>query len=116
MCAGGDAMSTTVSEQQASYNEPIDVHLELRRDHLNWNPERAKFLKMLDSLMKTHPNKVVAIHEGQVVAVGDDKLKVADEAIRKFGNVPIYIGRVERQVEVCRIPSTRIVGRLSTWK
>jgi hypothetical protein len=41
----------------------------------------------------------VAIHEGQVVDSGDDKLALALRVLAKVGNVPIHVGLVTEEPE-----------------
>lgn len=39
-----------------------------------WRREQRAFRQLLPELLKTHRGKYVAVHEGQVVGSGDDKL------------------------------------------
>jgi hypothetical protein len=41
----------------------------------------------------------VAIHEGQVVDTGDDKLALALRVLAKVGNVAIHVGLVTEELE-----------------
>src|SRR2546421_190260 len=50
--------------------------------------------RMLPQLLQTHRGKYVAIHEGQVVGSGTDKIAVSLDAHRRFGAVPILIREV----------------------
>lgn len=84
---------------------------------LDWPPpeskrdrERRAFHQLLPSLLTTHREKFVAIHEERVVDSGDDKIELALRVYDKFGYVPIFVSLVtdvpQRPV---RIPSPRIL-------
>jgi hypothetical protein len=80
-----------------------------------WEEEHRAFLRLLSSLLRTHPGKYVAVHEGKVVDAGEDKIGLGLRVYSKFGYVPIYVGRVspERQAAV-RVPSLRrLAGKKS---
>jgi hypothetical protein len=75
-----------------------------------WERERRAFHRLLPSLLTTHRDKFVAIHDEQVVDSGDDKVQLAMRVYDKFGYVPIFVSLVtdvpQRPV---RIPSPRIL-------
>lgn len=73
--------------------------------------ERRAFQEMRESLMTDYLGKYVAIHNGQIVGVGDDKLQVASRAYDDVGYVPIYVGHVttEQSIPVVRMPSPRLL-------
>jgi hypothetical protein len=76
-----------------------------------WAREHQAFLQMLPALLQTHRGKYVAIHEGQVVGSGDDKITLALHAYAQYGYVPIYVGLVaERPLPRPRIPHYRILS------
>ena len=76
-----------------------------------WEREHRAFVQMLPELLKTHRGQYVAVHEGQVVDSGDDKLEVAGKAYAKYGYLPIYVGLVaERPLPAERIPGFRVVS------
>ena len=62
-----------------------------------WRREYHAFIRLLPSLLVTHPNQFVAIHDGRVVGSGSDRIAVALEAYRKYGYVPMYVGHVTEQ-------------------
>jgi hypothetical protein len=75
-----------------------------------WHREYRAFLRLLPELLNTHRGKYVAVHEGQVVGGGDEKIPVAMEAYARYGYVPIYVGLVTdepRRIE--RIPTPRVL-------
>ena len=59
-----------------------------------WEREHQAFQRLLPQLLATRRGQYVAIHEGQVVEVGEDKLDVALRALARVGNVPIHVGLV----------------------
>ncbi len=53
--------------------------------------EVAAFKRLKPFLQEHYAGRAVAIHHGQVVAVGDDKMAVLDDVLAQFGPVPCYI-------------------------
>jgi len=73
-----------------------------------WERERRAFVRMLPALLVTHRDQFVAIHQGQAIASGPDKIAVALQAYREHGQVPIYVGLVSDQPPLLtRFPSAR---------
>jgi hypothetical protein len=73
-----------------------------------WRREQRAFHDLLPGLLHTNPGQFVAIHEGQVVEAGDDKLAVAWRAYDRFGYVPIFVSRVAAGPPgPVRVPSPR---------
>ena len=68
--------------------------------------EQQAFHRLLPELVRTHRDQYVAIHEGQVVESGADKIEVAERAYARFGYIPILVTLVtDRPRPVIRIPS-----------
>lgn len=77
-----------------------------------WEREYQAFLLLLPELLKTHRDKYVAIHEGQVIESGDDRLEVIFRALKKAGGVSIHVDLVtEQPPPPVRIPHYRVVRR-----
>jgi hypothetical protein len=75
-----------------------------------WRREQRAFHDLRPGLLRTNPGQYVAIHEGQVVESGDDKLAVARRAYDRFGYVPIFVSRVTAGPPgPARVPSPRRV-------
>lgn len=73
-----------------------------------WRCEQRAFRGQLTELLQKHRGKFVAIHNGEVVEVGEDKLEVAGRAYERFGYIPIYVGLVtEQPLPLNRLPSAR---------
>ncbi len=79
------------------------------RSEDKWLREQRAFRQLLPSLLSTLLGEYVAVHEGQVVEHGLDKLSVADRAYARFGYVPIFVSRVmDEPIAPERIPSPRL--------
>ncbi len=50
-----------------------------------FDADKEAYWSMRDELLAKYRGKWVAIHKGRVVAVGDDLISIADEAIRDDG-------------------------------
>lgn len=61
--------------------------------------ERLAFLRMLPDLLTHQRGQYVAVHDGQVVDSGPNRLEVALRVLRRVGNVDIYVGLVSEQPE-----------------
>jgi hypothetical protein len=72
--------------------------------------EREVFNRLKPDLLGKHRGKYVAVYEGDVAVIGDSSAQVATEAYEKLGYVPLYIGLVEEDLPVARIPSPRAEG------
>lgn len=76
-----------------------------------WEQERSAYWRLLPTLVSKYRDQYVAIHEGQVVDSGANQVEVALRAYRRFGYVPIYVGRVSDQpLRTLRVPSPRVLG------
>lgn len=71
-----------------------------------WTRNRDYFVSHRDELMKEYRGKYVAVHDGLIVAIGDDKLEVAKAGYTQCGRVPVYVGFVgEAEPRRIRMPS-----------
>lgn len=72
--------------------------------------ELAHFECLKPQLLQQYPGRFVAIYQGEVVAVGDDKMEVLATAQAALGNAPFYVTQVtENGVRRVRIPSAWVV-------
>jgi hypothetical protein len=77
--------------------EPRDPTL--RREH-------TAFMHLLPELLKPHHGQFVAVHDGQVIESGSDKIAVIRKAHARFGYRPIYVHLVTDEPQALeRIPS-----------
>ena len=85
---------------------PVSVLADVLED--KWLREKCAFQALLPGLMSTHKGLFVAIHDGQVVESGSNKLAVGGRAYARFGYVPIFVTLVtDRPLAPERIPSPR---------
>ncbi len=71
--------------------------------HNKWEREYQAFRRLLPQLLATHRDKYVAVHDGQVVDSGDDKLPLVLRVLAKVGNVAIHVGLVTEEPQpICR--------------
>jgi hypothetical protein len=81
-----------------------------------WERERQAFFHLLPQLLQTHRGKYVAVHEGQVVDMGDDKIALALGVYGRYGYVPIYVSLVaDRPLPPERCPSFRVRSETPSW-
>ena len=76
-----------------------------------WDDEHRAFVAQHDDLIRRFPGEYVAIHVGQVVGHGSDKIAVALKAYREHGRVAIYVGLVsESSATPERQPTFRTIA------
>lgn len=74
-----------------------------------WDGEKRAFDRLLPGLLADgHEGKYVAIHEGDIVGIGDDKFALADDAYSRFGYQAILVREIAKQLRIVRIPSVRV--------
>jgi hypothetical protein len=69
--------------------------------------EFQAFHQLLPQLLRNYRGQYVAIHDGRVVASGQDKVGVALRAYAEHGNVPICVRLVAETPERFAIPQIR---------
>lgn len=76
----------------------------------DFEAEIAHFERLRPQLLQQHPGRFVAIYQGEVVAVGDDKMDVLATAEEALGNTPFCVTQVtENGPRRVRIPSAWVV-------
>jgi hypothetical protein len=69
--------------------------------------EIAAFEQIKPTLLKQYAGQYVGIHQGQVVAVGPNRLQVVKEIYERWGHVVCYVEKVSTEpLRRVRIPST----------
>lgn len=69
--------------------------------------EVAAFESLKPELLTTYRDKIVAIYQGKVIEVGDDRMDVLGQVIKNYGYVQCYIEQVTAETpRRVRIPST----------
>ncbi|MBK7180360.1 MAG: hypothetical protein IPH82_24770 [Chloroflexi bacterium] len=95
--------------------EWVSSHLEVDKqaaggDLSAFEQEVAAFEAMKPALLTQYHGQYVAIHQGKVVASGDNKLEVSHRVREQYGAVTYYVEMVvEETPRAVRIPSARIV-------
>lgn len=80
-----------------------------RQINNSFERDRAVFEQLKPELLQKYPGKVVAIYQGEIVAIGDDVAKTATQVYEKFGYVPSYVQRVEDNPRVYKMTHRRLV-------
>ena len=83
-----------------------------QKKHAAFEREREAYERLKPELLHTHRGRCVAILNGQVVEVGDDKAEVLDRVYKRFGYVPVYVQRVEEHPRVYKMPYRKVVGNV----
>lgn len=71
--------------------------------------ERAAYERLKPQLLRTHRGQCVAILNGEVVEIGDDKMDVLGRVYERFGYVPVFVQRVEEQPRVYKFPHRKSI-------
>jgi len=82
----------------------------LRSEEAQIELEHKAFLQMLPELLKQYQGRVVAIHQGQVVDVGDDRMEVWQRARHQLAGAPVYVQTVEYPQTVYKMPYRKVVA------
>ena len=103
--------NTPVGRARVSVTVPSDPLAPLPGTSDKFQRERLAFHRLLPELLTTHAGKVVAIHDEQVIAVGDERRPVIDEATRIAGYVDLFVKQVLEVQPVERLPGFREIRR-----
>ncbi|MBC8448082.1 MAG: hypothetical protein H8D78_10045 [Chloroflexi bacterium] len=83
---------------------------EKRRQDLGaFEQERRAFERLKPELLRMYRDQWVAIYQGNVVEVGQERSQVLDRVYDRFGYVPVYVQQVEEQPRVYKLPHRRVV-------
>lgn len=100
------AVLVPLGEYQAFQDWQAAQHASAMPDDPEFKAEVAAFERLKPELLKRYPGRAVAIHQGQVVEVGDDKMDVLERVRRRLGDVRCYVEWVEPDVpRRMRIPT-----------
>lgn len=72
-----------------------------------WLREEKSFFRQLPELLKTKRGKWVAIHQEQVVEVGDSLREVLLSVRKKYPRTEVYIQHVDENIPVAKMVSPR---------
>jgi len=76
----------------------------IQQVHDAFEREVAAFDRMLPELLQEYCGRVVALHNGQVVEVGDSKEEVSERVHQQLGDVIIYVQRVSEHPRIIKFP------------
>ena len=81
--------------------------IRLERDSIKVFEEQKRFfMKNLEALLaEGYGGKFVAVLNNRIVDSDADKIELAKRVYGKYGYVPLYIGKVQRELRVVEIPS-----------
>ncbi len=71
--------------------------------------EHQAFQQMLPLLLQQYPGRVVAIYQGEVIAVGNDRMEVWQRARQQTNGAPVYIQTVEYPAKVYKMPHRKVI-------
>ena len=72
-----------------------------------WRRDEQAFFQKLPELLKTFRGKWIAIHNGEVVEVGDTRRQVLLQFLEKFPNDEVYIQLVDEEIPMLKMYSPR---------
>ena len=72
-----------------------------------WLNEERAFFRQLPELLKTLRGKWVAIHDEQVVEIGDSLRQVLQRVRKRFPKTEIYIQLVDEEIPIAKMLSPR---------
>jgi hypothetical protein len=96
-------------EAFCAWRETQQRQTPLQPVHEEFQREVAAFERMLPELLQEYQGRVVAIHRGQVIEVGDSKAEVSERVHKRLGDVTVFIQQVEEQLPVRRFPFFKVV-------
>lgn len=68
----------------------------------DFQADEEAYHRMRENLLKEYKGKWVAVHEGAVVAIGDQLSEVIKKAFSIIGDSPFYINKVGEEARVGR--------------
>jgi len=92
-----------------AWRETQQRRQQAQQNHDTFEREVAAFERMLPQLLQEHRGRVVAIHEGQVVEVGDSKEKVSERVHQRLGDITVYIQWVLERPRIYKFPYFRVI-------
>ena len=107
---GGETIGVLVPpseyEELCVWQEAQQCRPEMPHVAEQFKREVAAFERMLPELLQEDRDRVVAIHTGQVVAVGDAKAEVCEQVHQRLGDVIVYIQHVSEHPRILSSPTS----------
>jgi hypothetical protein len=95
-------------EEFRVWREAQQRRAQVQQTHEAFEREVATFERMLPELLQKYRDRVVAIHNGQVVEVGDSKEDVSEQVHQRLGNVIVYVQQVSEHPRVIKFPYFKV--------
>ncbi|MCD6564278.1 MAG: hypothetical protein J7K23_10265 [Thermoproteales archaeon] len=72
--------------------------------------EREAFQKLKKKLLRDprYRGRYIAVYQGKIVGIGEEKGELARKVYKKYGYVPIYIGKISREDIHIKVPSPEL--------
>jgi len=92
-----------VVEEFLSLNKAITLNF----NDIKFEYEGNRFEQIKLRLLKTkeYLNEFIAVHNGEIVDHDENNVDLAKRVYEKYGYIPIYMGKVEREESIKDIPS-----------
>lgn len=103
------ALSPSLGPEEA----PALHRIEPPRHSLPFQREKRAFERIKPELIKKNYGQYVVIREEKPVLFGDNKIKLAQQAYKKFGYGPLYIGLLKEELEVVHLSTPRVHRRMT---
>lgn len=71
--------------------------------------EHQAFQQMLPDLLADYGGRVVALYQGEVIGVGDDRMEVWQRARQQTNGAPVYVQTVSQPSKVYKMPHRKVV-------
>ena len=71
--------------------------------------EEEAFRRRRNQLLRRYEGQYIALYHGRVVGNSTDDEELAGRMFEKFGDVPFYIAKVEKETTVYDLPTPEIV-------
>jgi len=91
--------------------ESLAVKRKIKDDLASVLKEREAYLQMEDKLHEKYLGKFVAIANGKLIGVGDDKIELIMRLYREIGYQPMYVHQVGAEERIIQMNTPHIVQR-----
>jgi len=83
---------------------------ELPKSLVVFEREKRAFERLKPKLLKSNRGQYVVIRKEKAALFGHNKTELVEQAYKKFGYGPLYVGLVEEEPEVAHFPTPRVSG------
>ena len=104
------AVIVSIEDYEQYFHTAYDTWRQEQLQHLE--PNRTAFRKLLPELLKTHEGQFVAIYQEKLVDADPDRATLVQRT-RERGYRPVYIQKVTPEPRIVELPSPEEVRRVS---